>query len=462
VGVLDRVNAAHAELRSTELRAVGGVPWRPWDDSSWRFDVGGPAHPTRQAGMGGVDGALRLGAVYACVRFLAEGVAKLPLQQFRDLGDRTVRMPPGQLLSKPSAFLRTFDWLYQYVASAALHGNAWGLITGRDGYGFPTSIEWLPDEAMDVEDASPWNPARAKFFFYGKPVDRAQLVHIPAFTVPGRTKGISPLRAFQLLIQSGQDAQAYGADWFKGGGFPPGTFQNTEYEVDEEQADKIKGKLVRAQRRREPLVHGRDWKYTPVTVPPSEAQFVEAMQLNATQIAVIYGVQPRRAGGIHGDSQTYSNVSMDQLSEITDSLDPWLVRLETALKDCLPGQQYAQFNRNARLRMTPEARYATYRTARDIGLMNVDEIRALEELEPLPRPTDPTDYDGQDYTPLTIQIAAARGLKEELGVGTGGVPEVNPENAKAGQAPPPAPGVPAGKPPPVPAANGHGKKPAGG
>jgi hypothetical protein len=93
----------------------------------------------------------------------------------------------------------------------------------------------------------------------------------------------------------------------------------------------------------------------------------------------------------------------------------------------------------------------------------VDEIRALEELEPLPRPTDPTDYDGQDYPPLTIQVAAARGLKEELGVGTGGVPEVNPENAKAGQAPAPAPvRVPVGKPAPVPAANGHGKKPAGG
>ena len=52
--------------------------------------------------MGGVDGALRLAAVYACVRFLAEGVAKLPLQQFRDLGDRTMKMPAGQLLSKPS------------------------------------------------------------------------------------------------------------------------------------------------------------------------------------------------------------------------------------------------------------------------------------------------------------------------------------------------------------------------
>ena len=63
------------------------------------------------------------------------------------------------------------------------------------------------------------------------------------------------MRAFQLLIEAGQDALAYGADWYKAGGFPPGVFQNTEYEVDEEQADKIKAKLVRAQRRREPLVH---------------------------------------------------------------------------------------------------------------------------------------------------------------------------------------------------------------
>ena len=199
-----------------------------------------------------------------------------------------------------------------------------------------------------------------------------------------------------------------------------------------------------------------------MTVPPNEAQFVEAMQLNATQIAVIYGVQPRRAGGIHGDSQTYSNTEMDALSEVTDSLDPWLVRLETALADCLPAQQYAQFNRNARLRMTTEARYGTYRTARDMGLMNVNEIRALEEMEPLPKPTDPTDYDGTDYTPLMIQVAAARGLKEELGVGTQDVPAVNPENAKPGEPAAPPPAVPVGKPPPVPAANGNGKRPAGG
>ena len=468
MGLLDRVNAALAESRGVEARAIGGVPWRPWDSPYFRFDVGGPVHPSR-GGPAGVDGALRLGAVYACVRFLAEGVAKLPLQQFRDLGDRKQKITPGPLLSKPSAFLRQFDWLYQYVTAAALHGNAYGLITQRDGYGYPTTVEWLPPEAMAIEDASPWNPAKTKFFFYGKPVDRDQLLHIPTFTVPGRTQGISPLRAFQMLIESGIDAQAYGRDWFRSGGFPPGTFQNTQYEVEEEQSEKIRAKLIDAQRRRVPLVYGRDWEYKPIQVPPSEAQFVEAQQLTATQVAVIYGVQPRRAGGIHGDSQTYSNVEMDALSEIADTLDPWLIRLESALNDCLPAQQYCQFNRDARLRVTAQERWTVYRAARDIGAMNVDEIRELEDRPPLPKARDADDYDGSDFTPLQIMVAAARGLKQEIGVGTEGEqtadvaqPAAPPAQAPAqpGQVPPgqvqPAK-VPAGQPAKVPAANGNGQ-----
>jgi hypothetical protein len=198
-------------------------------------------------------------------------------------------------------------------------------------------------------------------------------------------------------------------------------------------------------------------------VPPNEAQFVEAMQLNATQIASIYGVPPHRVGGVRGDSMTYSNVESENIAMISDTLDPWLVRLETSLDACLPSAQTAQFNRNARIRTDITTRFNSYRSARDIGMMNVDEIRALEDLPPLPKPADADDYDGADYTPLQIQVAAARGIKEIIGEGTGGVGggggvETNP--AAAPRAPgPPAQGAgavqPSGRPAPVPAANGR-------
>jgi HK97 family phage portal protein len=428
VGLLDRVNSALAETR-----AIGGVPWRPWDSPYWRFDTGGPVHPSR-AGIASEDGALRLAPVYACVRVLADGVAKLPLQQYRDLGSRKVKIPPGQLLAKPSAYGNLYDWLFIAMTSLALHGNAYGLITQRDGYGNPTSVEWLPPEKVSVIDVEPWNPAQARFYYWGRPVAREDLLHIRAFALPGRTEAVSPLRSFQMLIESGHDALSYGDGWYKAGGFPPGTFQNTAYEVEAEQSSEIRRRLVSAMRNREPLVYGRDWEYKPVSVPPNEAQFIEAMQLNATQIASVYGVQPRKAGGIHGDSQTYSNVSMDQLSEITDTLDPWLVRFESALADCLPAAQSVSFNRDARIRYDITTRYNVYRTARDIGALNVDEVRDLEERQPLPKSKDPDAYDGSDWTPLQIQVAAARGLKQELGT-EGAPPPAAAPAPKPGQLP---------------------------
>src|SRR5215467_3379698 len=118
MGALDRVNAALAESRT-----IGGVPWRPWDDPYVRFDVGGPLHPSKVGAYGGIDGALRLQPVYSSVRLLAEGVAQTPWQQYRDAGDRKVKMPPGQLLAKPSAYLNSFDWKFQYVSSAGLTGT---------------------------------------------------------------------------------------------------------------------------------------------------------------------------------------------------------------------------------------------------------------------------------------------------------------------------------------------------
>ena len=415
-------------------------------------------HPARQYGAGGVDGALRLQPVYSSVRILAEGVAQLPWEQFRDTGDQQVKMPLGQLLAKPSAFANKFDWKYQYVSSAALDGTAFGLITQTDGYGFPTTVEWLPPELVAVQDSSPFNPAKTRFYYAGREVPRDQLLLVRAFTIPGRTRGVSPIKHFQMLIESGMDALAYGAGWYKSGGAPPGVFKNAEYEVEEEQSNVIRRKLVAVQRNREPLVLGRDWTYTPIVVPPDEAQFINAMQMNATQIAAIYGVPPHKVGGTTstGDMR-YSNVESEQIGFIQDTLDPWLVRLEEALAEYLPASQYMQFNRDARLRMTPETRWGVYRAARDIGGMNVDEIRKAEGLKPLPRPTDADDYDGQDFTPLQIQVAAARGIKEIIGEGTGGVGDSGGVETNPQAAPKRVPGPVSQQPAPVPAVNGHGK-----
>lgn len=63
---------------------------------------------------------------------------------------------------------------------------------------------------------------------------------------------------------------------------------------------------------------------------------------------------------------------------------PWLVRLEQAFSAILPVGQSLSFNVNARLRVKTSERYQAYRTGIEAGFLSVDEVRELEDREPLP------------------------------------------------------------------------------
>jgi HK97 family phage portal protein len=407
VGLIQRIKATRS---GAETRTIGGVPWRPWDSPFWKFSQGGPLHPTRQ--FFGVDEALGLPALYACVRLLADSLASLPVKvylkppQNSSVTSPSIRYAGPSIFDKPAATGTTYDWLFQCMTSLLLQGNAWGLITGRDGYGFPSGIEWLPPEDVTVVDdeEQPWNPQRARIYVFGRLMDRSELFHIKAFAVPGRTEGISPLRAFALTVTSGLEAERYGTDWYKSGGFPPGTFQNNEIEIDAGQAAEIREALVNSLRRREPLVYGRDWDYKPVVVPPSESQFLQATQMNATQIAAVYGLPPDRVGGNRGDSLTYNTVEMSTL-QIIEALRPWLVRLETAFFDIIPANRYVRFNTDALLKTDLKTRTEIYAQQRSMGMRTTDEIRDLEDLPPLPGSA------GGETIPLDVMVAMSRSIR---------------------------------------------------
>jgi hypothetical protein len=189
--------------------------------------------------------------------------------------------------------------------------------------------------------------------------------------------------AFATLYEQGASALEYTASWFRNGGFPPGTFQNLAEEVDETSAREIRRRLTDTLRLHEPLVYGKDWDYKPVVVPPNEAAFVTAMQLNATQVAAVYGVPPTKVGGTRGDSLTYATQEQETLSLITDTLRPWLVRMEHLFSSLLPATQFVRFNTDALLKTDLKTRTEIYQHQRTMGLRTIDEIRATEDLPPL-------------------------------------------------------------------------------
>lgn len=400
-GLIERIQASRAEQR-----VISGVPWRPWDSPYWKFNSGGPAHPVRSTY--GKDEALGLPALYACVRLLADNLASLPLKTYLRPPGSVTKVPytGPSIFDHPSATGTLYDWLFVAMTSLLLHGNAWGYITSRDGYGYPAGIEWIPPEDICVVDdeTQPWNPLRATIYAYGRVMKRDELFHVKAFSVAGRVEGISPLRAFALTVTSGLEAQRYGTSWYASGGFPPGTFQNQEIEIDADQAEQIREMLTSAMRRRQPLVYGRDWDYKPVVVPPSEAQFIEAVGANATQIAAVYGLPPDRVGGKTGDSLHYSTQEQSAL-QIIEALRPWLVRLETAFYDIIPQNRFVRFNSDALLKTDLKTRTEIYYMQRKMGLRNIDDMRETDDLEPLP------GQSGGENIPLDVMVAMARSIR---------------------------------------------------
>jgi HK97 family phage portal protein len=304
------------------------------------------------------------------------------------------KMP--QLFDRMDTYGDLIPWLYECVSSLGLRGNAYGLVTSRDGFGFPIDVAWL-DPSM-VADDTRQDGNVGGWLVNGKPVPRGDIVHIPWFKVPGQRLGLSPIASFAATLGVGLQAQDYASDWFGAGGFPPGTMRNTEKAVSQEDAEQIKARVVAAIRTHAPLVHGADWEYKPISVPPEEAQFVQTMKMTTNHVASIYGIPPEMIGGESGSSMTYANVEQQQINFVMFTLRPWLVTLERAFSALLPDRQYVKFNADALIRADLMTRWQVNQIRVNLGAASIDEIRLQEDQPPLP------NGQGKQYSPAPATL----------------------------------------------------------
>jgi HK97 family phage portal protein len=343
-----------------------------------------------------VSRALSLAPVVAAARLIADMVASLPPVLYtRDKRGIPRRQPTPSLFAQPSIHGTLYDWLFRAAFSMAVQGDAIGLVTARDYYGLPTMIEWLNPEQVATQDGKLYGPGsymNPQWWWWGRPINPRELVHIPWFTMPWRVRGLSPIGCYQLWTNIGIGASEFSANWFGQGGVPPGVFKNAERVIDHKDADKLTARLTARLQSRQPLVIGRDWDYTAVAIKPNEAQFIETMQLTATNIAVIYGLPPEKIGGATGAPLTYNTVELNNIDLLTHSLRPWLVRFEHALTRCFPKGYFVKFDVTEMLRVdayTQAQIDALSLGFQQRGWMDQDEVRARRDLPPLPKPEVP-------------------------------------------------------------------------
>lgn len=323
--------------------------------------------------------SLRLGAVWSCVDLICR-LAALPIDQFRRIDGHPTEVPRSGLFEAPSDGMHLIGWTRQILMSWLLHGNVFGAVANRDRLLYPTQIEILAPSRMRATRRGHDGPIR--WLVDGEDLGD-DLIHWPAFTVPGSTIGMSPIEYHATTIGLGLHAGGYGARWFEGGAHPSSILK-TDKPVDAASATTIKDRFLAAIRGGEPAVLGNGLSWEQVQVSPEESQFLNTIRANKTDIAGMFLVPPEMIGGDAGNSLTYATLEGRALHYLTFTADWWLTLLEALFTSMVPKGNYVKINRGAFVRVDLKTQAEVEALRIRGGWGTPDEAREHEDRPPLP------------------------------------------------------------------------------
>lgn len=367
--------------------------WRAREMRAAPFmSASGPALQVQQIGFADIDGsridtALQSVAVRSAVDLIASIASELPVHVYRGSGPDRVEVPmPGWLEDPAGDGHGLADWCYQVAVSWLMRGNVYGEELERDRAGHRKQMRLFhPDSVWGwLEDGEPvWS-------VMGQPIRRG-FVHRRVNPITGNVLGMSPIAYHASTIGLSLTGQQFGLQWFRDGAHPTSVLTSTERTVDEPLAKKVKARFLAALRgTREPVVLDKGWEHTQIQVNPEESQFLETQGYSAAECARIYGPGIAEILGYEtGGSLTYSNLQDRDLHVLKYALNKWLRRLERLLSEFLPRPQTVRFDRDALLETNTLQRYQAHASALTQRWKTVNEVRAGEDMAPVPWGNEP-------------------------------------------------------------------------
>jgi HK97 family phage portal protein len=337
--------------------------------------------PTAAGEQVTTDSALRLSAVWACIRLLSDAVSTLPVHAYRR-GERDPLPDLPPLLRQPAAGMTLPDWLYGAMVPLLVAGNCYGRVVARSGAGLlPAQVELLHPDRVGVAVNG---DGMVTYRLNGTELDPADVWHVRAYVFPGSVVGLSPLQHARQAVGLGLAAEKFGARFFGDGATPQGVL-TTDQRVTTEQAEELRDRWdARHKGRRRIAVLGDGAKFQPITVPPEESQFLETTKANVATIARFYGVPPEMIAGETAGHMAYTSPELRSLDLLTYAVRPWLVRLENAISALLPRRLTVKFNADAIVRVDLKTRYEAHEIGLRAGFLTLAEVRELEDRPPLP------------------------------------------------------------------------------
>lgn len=344
--------------------------------------------------------ALQMTAVYSCVRILAEAVAGLPLHLYRYTDDggkeKAIDHSLYRLLhDEPNPEMSSFVFRETLMTHLLLWGNCYAQII-RNGKGDVVGLYPLMPNRMSVHR----DESGQLYYLYTRGADdvnsmkgmtvklsTSDVLHIPGLGFDGLV-GYSPIAMAKNAIGLAIATEEYGAKFFANGAAPSGVLEHPG-------TIKEPGKVREAWQSQfggsansnKIAVLEEGMKYTPISISPEQAQFLETRKFQINEIARIFRVPPHMVGDL--EKSSFSNIEQQSLEFVKYTLDPWVVRWEQTLARTLftleeKKKYFFRFNVEGLLRGDYVSRMSGYATARQNGWMSANDIRELENLDRIP------------------------------------------------------------------------------
>ena len=210
------------------------------------------------------------------------------------------------------------------------------------------------------------------------------VLHIPGLGFDGLV-GYSPIAMAKNAIGLAIATEEYGAKFFANGAAPSGVLEHPGTIKDPARLrENWNSTFGGSANSGKVAVLEEGMKYTPISISPEQAQFLETRKFQINEIARIFRVPPHMVGDL--EKSSFSNIEQQSLEFVKYTLDPWIIRWEQSLNRALLNIEekktfFFKFNVEGLLRGDYQSRMAGYATARQNGWMSANDIRELENLD---------------------------------------------------------------------------------
>lgn len=365
------------------------MAWNPFKKKAAAVNINDPAFlelmRSGHAGPVNSDSAMRISAVYSCIKVLSESIASMPCSLHKITDDRSEIQRDSNLHSlvnrAPNDFMTAPEFWSFVVASQALHGEAFALIIWTASNRVAEILPLMPSKVgvrvngrrieYDVNFGTKDGKENVQTF------GPKNILHFKQMTLDG-IRGVSPIAYNSAMLGYARDARAYSNSVFENGAVPRGVL-TTDGTLSDEAYENVKSSWQAAHggvenANRVAILEG-GLSFQKILMSPADVELLEQFKYTRSEIAGIFRVPLHMIGDL--ERSTNNNIEHQGLDFYTNTLLPWTTNIESRLNFQLlsTSTQEFRFDNSKVVRGAFNDRVEAMGKLITLGVLNPNEVR---------------------------------------------------------------------------------------